>query len=95
MSILRDISVIILAAGAFVFTLIPLALFGAVVYGVWWLLRHRNLPTWLRRGREYLTIGLSYVGLAMDAVTKPIFAVHTAFATVGGWIRGLTKRGGE
>jgi hypothetical protein len=94
MGILRDISVIILSAGAFIFTLIPLALFGAVVYGVWQLRRHQNLPTWLRTAREYLTLGLSYVDLAMDAVTKPVFAVHMAFARVAGWIRVLTKRGG-
>lgn len=94
MSILRDVSVIILSAGAFIFTLIPLALSGAVVYGVWRLLRHQNLPTWLRTAREYLTLGLSYVDLAMDAVTKPLFAVNAAFARVAGWIRVLTKRGG-
>jgi len=94
MSILRDISVIILAAGAFIFTLIPLALFGAVTYGVWWLRRHQNLPTWLRTAREYLTLGLSYVDLAMEIVTRPVFAVNTALAKVAGPIRVLTKRGG-
>jgi hypothetical protein len=93
-SILRDISVIILAAGVFIFTLIPLALFGAVTYGVWQLRRHRNLPTWLRTAREYLTLGLSYVDLAMEVVTRPVFAVHAAFARVAGWIGVLTKRGG-
>lgn len=94
MGILRDISVIILSAGAFVFTLIPLALSGAAVYGVWWLLRHQNLPTWLRTGREYITLGLSYVELAMDVVRRPVFAVSAAVARVMGWIRVLTKRGG-
>jgi hypothetical protein len=93
-SILRDISVIILSAGAFIFTLIPLALCGAVTYGVWQLRRHQNLPTWLRKVRETVTLGLSYVDLAMDVVTKPVFAVHTAFAKVASWIRVLTKRGG-
>lgn len=95
MHILRDISVIILSAGAFMFTLIPLALSGAVVYGVWRLLRHENLPSWLRRGRELLMQGLSMVEQAMDVVTRPIFAMHTAFATVGGWIRFVTRRGGK
>jgi len=95
MSILRDISVIILAAGAFIFTLIPLAISGAVVYGVWRLKRHQNLPTWLRRAREILMDVSSAVETAMEVVTRPIFAVHTAFATVGGWIRVLTERGGE
>ncbi len=93
MSMLRDISVIILAAGAFVFTLIPLVVSGAVVYGVWRLLRHRNLPTWLLKGREVVTAGLSYVEVGMDAVSRPIFAVQTALATVRGLVHGLTKEG--
>lgn len=95
MGILRDISVIILATGAFVFSLVPLALSGALVYGVWWLLKHENLPTWLGRGREMVTAGLTTVDLAMDGVTKPIFAVKAACAAVGGWIRGVTRRGGR
>lgn len=93
MNVLRDLSVILLAAEAFLFTLIPLALFGALVYGVWWLRAHHNLPTWLRQTREYMTLGLSYIELAMDAVTKPVFAVHSAFATLEGWIRALRERG--
>ena len=95
MNVLRDISVIILAAGAFIFTLIPLVVSGAVVYGVWRLRRHRNLPTWLRRAREILMKASSAVETAMEMATRPIFAVHTAFATVGGWLRVLTERGGE
>jgi hypothetical protein len=92
MDVLRDLSVILLAAEAFVFILIPLALFGGLVYGVWWLLRHENLPTWLRIAREYLMTGLSYVELGMAAVAKPVFAVHEAFATVETWIRAITTR---
>ena len=92
MNVLRDLSVILLAAEAFVLILIPLALFGGLVYGVWRLLRHGNLPTWLRMAREYLMMGLSYVEMAMGAVTKPVFAVHGAFATVKAWIRGITAR---
>lgn len=93
--ILRDVSVILLAVEAFICTLIPLALSAAVVYGVWWLRRYRNLPTWLRTGREYTITGLSYVELAMEHVTKPIFAINRLFATVGAWIGILTRRGGE
>jgi hypothetical protein len=92
MNVLRDLSVILLAAQAFVFTLIPLALFGGLVYGVWRLLRHSNLPTWLRMAREYFLAGLSYVELAMKTVTKPVFAVHGALATVEAWIHGITGR---
>ncbi len=94
MNVLRDGAVILLAVEAFFCALVPLALSGAVVYGVWRLRRHRNLPTWLRTAREYVSLGLSYVDLAMEGVTKPIFAVNRAFATVQGWIRVLIRRGG-
>ena len=92
MNILRDISVILLAAEAFILVLIPLALSGALVYGVWQLRSHRNLPTWLRTVREYLLLGLSYVELAMDAVTKPVIAAHAASARLEGWVRALRGR---
>lgn len=95
MNVLRDAAMILLAAEAFFCALIPLAVSGGVVYGVWWLRRHRNLPTWLRTGREYVILGLSYVELAMDVVTKPIFAVSRVLATVRGWVRVLTRRGGR
>ncbi len=91
---LRDLSVILLAAQAFFCTLIPLALSAGVVYGVWWLRRRQNLPAWLRTGREYLSTGLSYIDRAMAAVTKPIFAANRALATVRAWIRFLSRRGG-
>jgi hypothetical protein len=90
MNALRDVSVILLAAEAFIFILIPLALFGGLVYGVWRLRRHRNLPTWLGIARNYLMTGLSYVDRATDAVTRPVFAVQGASATVEAWIRNVT-----
>lgn len=93
MNVLRDISVVLLAAEAFLLALIPLALFGALVYGVWRLRRHRNLPTWLRIGREYVMLGLSYVDQAMDAAAKPVIAVRSRVAKVGGWMRAMN--GGE
>jgi hypothetical protein len=92
MHVIRDLSVILLAAQVFVLTLIPLALFGGLVYGVWRLLQHGNLPTWLRIARSYLMTGLSYVELAMKAVTKPVFAVQSASATAEAWIRALMAR---
>lgn len=93
MNILRDVSVILLAVEAFILILIPLALSGALVYGVWRLRSHRNLPTWLRKTREYLLLGLSYVERAMDAVVKPVIAAHAASARLEGWMRAL--RGGR
>ena len=92
MNVLRDLSVILLAAQAFLFALVPLALFGGLVYGVWWLRMHRNLPNWLRKVRGYVTLGLSFVDRAMDALAKPVIAVHAAFATLEGWFRGLRGR---
>jgi len=91
MNVLRDLSVILLAAQAFLFALVPLALFGGLVYGVWWLRSHRNLPTWLRTGRGYLMLGLSYVEQAMDAVTKPVIAAHAASAKVEGLLHAVRK----
>jgi hypothetical protein len=92
MNVLRDVSVILLAAEAFIFILIPLALFGGLAYGVWRLRRHRNLPTWLGIARNYLMTGLSYVERATEAVTRPVFAVHGARAAVEAWIRIFTGR---
>jgi hypothetical protein len=91
-NVLRDLSVILLAAEVFIFMLIPLALFGGLVYGVWRLRRHGNLPTWLGMGRSYLMTGLSYVERATEAVNKRTFAVHRTSATVEAWIRTVTGR---
>jgi hypothetical protein len=92
MNVLRDLSAILLAAEVFVLILVPLALFGGLVYGLAWLLQHQNLPTWLRMGREYFVTGLSYVEVAMEAVAKPVFVVHGAVSTAKAWIRGITGR---
>jgi Na+(H+)/acetate symporter ActP len=91
MNVLRDISVILLAAQAFFFALIPLAFFGALVYGVWWLRMHRNVPTWLSAARAYLGIGLSYVEMAMQAVAQPVIVAHRTAAKLEGWSRGLSN----
>ncbi len=89
MNVLRDISVILLAAEVFLLSLIPLALVGAVVYGVWWLRRHRNMPSWLGAARTHFGLGLSYVEMAMDALAKPVIVAHKAAAAVEGWSRAL------
>ena len=89
MNVLRDVSVILLAAEVFLFGLIPLALLGAVVYGVWWLRMHRNMPSWLSTVRTYFGLGLSYVEMATDALAKPVIVAHKAAAAVEGWSRAL------
>ncbi len=95
MNVLRDLSVILLTIEAFVLALIPLALFGGLVYVMWNLLRHDNLPTWLRLARKYLNLGLSSVESAMGVIVKPILVVHSVLATVQTWLSALTKRGGN
>lgn len=89
MSVIRDISVILLAAEAFFCTLVPLVLFGVLVYGVWRLMTPQNLPAWLGKIRANVEMGLSYVELGMDAVTRPVIAAHKACANVSGWIRAV------
>jgi len=95
MTILRDISLILLAAEAFVMALLPLALLGGLVYGLWWLQRHENLPSWLRLAQAYLALGCAYVELAMRAVVRPILVVHSALAKVQGWLGRTAKSGGD
>lgn len=92
MNVLRDASVILLAAQVFLFSLIPLVIFGALVYGIWRLRRHRNLPTWLRRTHVHFDLGLSYVDLAMRRITWPIVWAHRTRASLRAWNRVL--RGG-
>lgn len=97
MATLRDLSIILLAIEAFVVALAPLALFGGLVYGLWWLQRHENLPTWLQVARAYLALGRAYVELAMRTVIRPILVVHSVLATVQGWLGAMARfaRGGS
>jgi hypothetical protein len=94
MSIVRDISLILLAIEAFVLALVPLILFGGLAYGLWWLRRHERLPSWLKLAQAYLDLGRAYVELAMAAVVRPVFMIHSALSTIQGWFRALEKRSG-
>jgi len=95
MSLLRDLSLILLAVEVFVMALVPLALFGGLVYGLWWLQRHENLPSWLKVAQAYLALGRAYVELAMRAVVRPILLLHSTLATVQGWLSAVAKLGGS
>ncbi|MDY7075694.1 MAG: hypothetical protein SXV54_02090 [Chloroflexota bacterium] len=98
MSLLRNLSLILLAGEAFVIALMPLALFGGLVYGLWWLQRHENLPTWLKLAQTYVALGQSYVELAMQAVVRPILRIQATLAMVQGWLSAiaqLVKPGGN
>ena len=86
MTVLRDLSLILLAIEAFVLAVVPLTLLGGLVYGLWWLQRHENLPSWLQLARTYLELGRSYVELAMATVVRPILFVDSILARVRKWL---------
>ena len=95
MNWIRDLSLILLAAEIFVAALIPLLLCGGLVYGLWWLRRRENLPRWLKLAQSYLTLGRTYVELAMAVVVRPILVLNSALATAQGWLSVIAKPGGE
>ena len=86
MPTLRDLSLILLAVAAIVMALVPLALLGGLVYGLWWLHRHENLPSWLQLAQAYLSLVQAYVELAMRTVIRPFLLIHSFLATVQGWL---------
>ncbi len=91
MNLLRDLSIILLAIEAFILALVPLVLFGGLVYGLWQLLKHENLPSWFKIAQAYLELGRAYVELAMAAIVRPILWVNSTLATVQGWFNGVAK----
>lgn len=95
MPIARDLSIMLLAAAGFVLALIPLALFGGLVYGLWWLQRHENLPSWLKVAQAYVDLGRAYVELAMKVVARPVLLARAVLATVQAWFGSVGNVGGE
>jgi len=95
MSLLRDLSLILLVVEAFVLALVPLVLLGGLVYGLWWLQWHENLPGWLKLAQAYVDLGRAYVELAMAAVVRPILLVNSILATVQRWLDAIVKLGGN
>jgi hypothetical protein len=94
MAVIRDLALILLAAEAFVVALVPLALVGALVYGLGWLLRRDHLPAWIKVVQAYFALGRAYVELAMAAIVKPILAIHSILAHIRGWFGAIVKMGG-
>ena len=95
MTVLRDLSIILLAVAMFGMALVPLAVFGGLVYGLGWLGRHEHLPGWLRLARAYVGLGRAYVERAMQVAASPVMAVHSTVATVRGWLHAIAKLGGN
>mgnify|MGYP001110120643 CR=1 FL=1 len=91
MHVLSDISIILLACEAFVLVVAPLVLFGGLVYALWQLLRHENLPRWLGLARSYLSRVQGYVESAMRSLIKPILLVNSTWATAQVWLSAIMK----
>lgn len=90
MALLRDVSLILLAAEALFLALVPLVLLGGLIYGLWWLQRHENLPSWLRLARAYVALARAYVEGAMRAVVRPILLIHSILATIQNWLSAIS-----
>jgi hypothetical protein len=95
MAVLRDLSIILIAIEAFFLALAPVVLLGALIYGLGWLQRHENLPSWLKLAQAYTSLGQSYVELAMAFVVRPFLFVHAALATVQRWLGIDVETGGD
>lgn len=95
MAVLRDLSIILIAVEAFFIALMPIVVFGGLVYGLWWLQRHENLPSWLKLAQAYTSLGQAYVELAMAAIARPFLFVHSALAMVQRWFGINVKTGGD
>jgi len=92
MSILRDVSLILLALEGVVFTLLALAALAAINYGLvrfrWW----HTIPRWFGLLRGYLAIGQRWVEQACRIAVTPIMTVAAAVAAVSGGARVLVNK---
>ena len=95
MAVLRDLSIILIAIEVFLLALAPLLLLGALIYGLGWLQKHENLPSWLKLAQAYTSLGQAYVELAMAAIARPFLFVHSVLATVQRWLGINVKTGGD
>jgi hypothetical protein len=95
MAVLRDLSVILIAIEVFFLALAPVVILGALVYGLGWLQRHENLPSWLKLAQAYLSLGRAYVELAMAVITRPFLFIHSVLAMIQRWFSINVKTGGD
>jgi hypothetical protein len=95
MAVLRDFAIILIAAELSFLILVPLVVFGALIYGVGWLRRHENLPSWLELAQAYVSLGQGYVEMAMALLVRPILVVHSAQAIIQRWLGVDVKTGGD
>lgn len=95
MTVLRDMAIMLLIAEMAVFALAPLVVLGGLIYGMGWLQKHDNLPTWLQVIRAYVDLVVSYVELAMGIVAKPVLLVKGVSAAVQEWLEKIVPHGGD
>lgn len=89
MSILRDLSLILLAAEVTLFTLAVLAVLAVVNYFAlrsrWW----HVIPSWFAVARGYLALGLRIVERICRLIVAPVMAIGSATAGVRRVLRSL------
>jgi len=91
MTVVRDVSIILLAIVAMLLATMPMMLLGALVYSLMRLARHRNLPAWLGLVNAYVSLAQAYVELGMATVARPILAASSARAGLQGWLAAVVS----
>ena len=89
MSILRDISLILLALEGIALTLVFVLILGAINYGLfrfrWW----STLPRWFTLATNYLHLGQRVIERVCRVTVAPIVAVSMTWAGLAEGARGL------
>jgi len=91
-SVLRDLSLILLALEWAVFTLVVLAALAAINYGLFRLRWWHTLPRQFALARGYLDAARRVLERMCRAAAAPIFAVGAARAALSGAVRGTGYR---
>jgi hypothetical protein len=89
MGLWRDISLIFLIPQAMLLSLVPLALLGAMVYGM------RMVPAALRRFFVQVRAFMAMIHIRVEqfsaAVTAPLISAHALAARLSAWKRYITR----
>jgi len=83
------VATMLLACESFILLLIPVAIFGAGVYGVRSL--RRKLPPVFAQARRYVALFKSYAERGCTSVVAPLMAAHARAAQVRALGRGLAR----
>lgn len=86
----RDIALIFLSIQALVVALVPLAIFGALAYGVFKLIGLTR--TYLRKAQVYAQQAQYAVERASRAVAEPFIKAHAAWNAASAVLQSLNRR---